>query len=77
MVISDALKLSLNSCYGKSNDKYSFLYDPLYTMKTTINGQLMLTMLCESLVNSIPDLTMLQVNTDGITVKIHRNYADL
>lgn len=77
MAISDALKLSLNSVYGKSNDKHSFLFDPVYTMKTTINGELMLTMLCEKLVNNIPDLLMLQVNTDGLTVKIHRKYIDI
>jgi len=70
MTMSDGFKLSLNSVYGKSNDKYSFLYDPEYTMKTTLNGQLMLAALCERLVNAIPNLQMLQVNTDGVTVKI-------
>ncbi len=75
--ISDALKLSANSVYGKSNDEYSFLYDPKYTMATTINGQLLLTMLCEKLVNTIPELTMLQVNTDGITVKIPKKWQDV
>lgn len=76
MSISDALKLSLNSVYGKSNDKFSFLYDPMYTMKTTLNGQLMLTMLIEDLVENI-DLQMLQVNTDGITVKIKKTDLEL
>lgn len=75
MTLSDGFKLSLNSVYGKSNDIHSFLYDPLYTLKTTINGQLMLAILAESLVSNIEDLTVLQVNTDGITVKIHKNYV--
>ena len=73
MSISDALKLSLNSVYGKSNEATSFLYDPMYTMKTTINGQLMLTMLAEELVLRIPNLIVLQINTDGITVMIPNN----
>tara|TARA_R100000951_G_scaffold115148_3_gene122318 strand:+ start:1572 stop:1742 length:171 start_codon:yes stop_codon:yes gene_type:complete len=31
--ITDAgLKLALNGTYGKSNDKYSYLYDPKFTM---------------------------------------------
>lgn len=62
-----ALKLALNGVYGKSNDKYSFFYDPLYTMKITINGQLLLSMLCEKL----QDLgcEVLQANTDGVTVR--------
>lgn len=37
----------------------------------------MLSMLCEWLNTKINDLTMLQVNTDGITVKIKRNDIDL
>jgi hypothetical protein len=41
-------------------------------MKTTINGQLMLAMLAEYLVEHIKDITILQVNTDGITVRIDR-----
>lgn len=73
MSISDALKLSLNSVYGKSNEATSFLYDPMYTMKTTINGQLMLTMLAEELVLGIPDMVVLQINTDGITVIVPNN----
>lgn len=73
MTVSDGLKLSLNSVYGKSNDKFSFLRDSLYTLKTTINGQLMLTMLCEDLVENIEDLTMLQINTDGLSIKIRRS----
>lgn len=73
MTMSDGFKLSLNSVYGKSNDQYSFLMDNKYTIKTTINGQLMLTMLCEDLVENIEDLIMLQVNTDGLTVKIKKS----
>lgn len=69
--LSDGFKLALNSVYGKSNDENSFLYDPLYTMKTTINGQLLLSMLAESIVQSL-ECTVLQINTDGITTKIRR-----
>lgn len=77
MIMADGFKLSANSVYGKSNDKHSFLYDPIYTLKTTLNGQLMLSMLCEELNTKIKDLTMLQVNTDGITVKIRREDLDI
>ena len=58
MVLSDGYKLSLNSVYGKSNDEYSFLMDPLYTVKTTINGQLLISMLIEQLC-VIPNLIIL------------------
>ncbi len=65
------LKLALNGVYGKSNSHYSPFYDPLYTMKITINGQLLLCMLAEQLIK-IPNLSMIQINTDGLTFKIPR-----
>lgn len=70
-----ALKESLNAAYGNSNNKHSPLYDPFYTMQTTINGQLMLCMLAEQLMK-IPRLTMVQANTDGITVRCPRKHLD-
>ena len=73
MVLSDGFKLAANSVYGKSNDINSFLYDPKFTMCITLNGQLLLTMLAEELVDRIKDMTVLQINTDGITLKIPNN----
>ncbi len=71
-VLADGFKLAANSVYGKSNDVYSWLYDPQYTMATTINGQLLLTMLAEMLMK-IDDSKLIQINTDGLTMKIHRD----
>lgn len=71
-VVAEGLKIAANSIYGNSNSMYSFLYDPVYTLKTTINGQLMLTMLAEALQENLPGLELIQVNTDGITVRIDR-----
>ena len=72
-VMNTGFKLSLNSVYGKSNSEYSWLYDPLYTLKTTLAGQLSLCMLSEMLMSNMNDLTMLQINTDGLTVKIPKD----
>jgi len=74
---NSGLKLALNGVYGKSNDKFSLFYDPKYTMQITINGQLLLSILAETFVDNIKDLTMLQINTDGITVKVKRTDKDL
>jgi len=71
---NSGLKLALNGVYGKSNDQYSLFFDPMYTMKITINGQLFLSMLAESIVDELPDTQMLQVNTDGITIKIKKEH---
>ena len=44
----------------------------MYTIQTTLNGQLMLSMLAEDIVLGIDDITVLQVNTDGLTVRMLR-----
>jgi len=74
--IVDGYKESANIPYGKSNDENSFLYDPLYTLKTTIAGQLVITMLCERLCE-IPNSQMLMVNTDGCEILIPREYENM
>jgi hypothetical protein len=63
-------KLAANGAYGKSNSKFSVLYDPLFTMQITINGQLMICMLAEQLC-SLPSVSLIQCNTDGITYIVH------
>lgn len=75
--MADGYKLSLNSVYGKSNSEYSFLYDPLYTLKTTLTGQMSLCMLSEMLFLAIPKMKMLQINTDGITSMIPKKYESI
>lgn len=69
-------KIILNSTYGLSNDENSFLYDPEFTMRITINGQLSLMMLYEMICQEIPDCTPLMQNTDGLETKIPREYVD-
>lgn len=68
------LKLALNGVYGDSNNVYSPFYDPAYTMAITINGQLLLCMLAEELMK-IPGLSMIQANTDGLTVYVPRVFT--
>lgn len=65
-----ALKIALNGVYGKSNSKFSVVYDPQFTLKITINGQLLLTMLAEEL-SSLGRLLL--CNTDGLEIKIPRS----
>lgn len=71
-----ALKLALNGAYGKSNSEFSPFYDPQFTMTITINGQLSLCMLAERMLK-IPECEMIQVNTDGLTVRIPRKYRHM
>lgn len=66
-----AYKLAMNGVYGASNDRFSVFYDPLFTMKITIGGQMMVAMLAESLM-TVPDLRIIQANTDGLTMRMRR-----
>ena len=48
------LKLALNRVYGDSNNVFSVFYDPLFTMSITLNGQLLLCLLAENLMEHVP-----------------------
>ena len=74
-VVAEALKIVINSIYGKFGYEYGDIYDRMCTLKTTINGQLFILMLCEELeLNNIP---VVSANTDGIVVKLKLDKKDL
>ena len=75
MVIMEGYKLAANGSYGKSGEESSFLYDPKYTMTTTINGQLLLSMLLEEILINSKSI-LLQGNTDGLTFHVLRTELD-
>lgn len=70
--LSKVLKLALNGTFGNSGNPYSFFFDNSYLLGTTINGQLLITMLIDRLL-SIPDLEIIQANTDGVTIRVARS----
>lgn len=59
----EGFKLAANSIYGKSNEPNSAFYDPLYTLKTTIGGQMFLSLWTEKLVKAIPEIKFISHNT--------------
>jgi len=69
--VNKMLKLALNGVFGDSNSKFSVFYDPKFTMSITLNGQLLLCMLAERLM-SIESLSLIQINTDGLTVRFKK-----
>ena len=70
------LKILLNSVYGLSNDKFSFLRDRQFTLSICINGQLLLSQLFEAVILGIPDSKLIMANTDGFEVLIPKEYED-
>lgn len=67
-----ALKLALNAVFGDSNNIYSRgFYDPAFMLSITVNGQLLIAVLAEALA-AIDGVTIIQANTDGITLMAPR-----
>ena len=69
-ILAEALKIVINSIYGKFSFEKGDLYDRLCTLKVTINGQLMILLLCEEL--ELNNIEVISANTDGIVIKLHK-----
>jgi hypothetical protein len=72
--IVGALKLAVNSVYGKSSDMQSWIYDRQLTMFTTITGELSLLMLIEAY--ELAGINIISANTDGVTIKVHKDKVE-
>lgn len=68
--VNAALKIVINSTFGKLNDAYSPLRSIPDALRVTINGQLMLLMMVERL--EVAGAEVLSVNTDGVTIRWDR-----
>jgi len=75
--INYVLKIILNSAYGLSKDKYAYLYDPKWQLAITINGQLLLTMLTEWIVDATSYCKICFENTDGASYIIKKSEKHL
>jgi hypothetical protein len=73
--IVGALKLAVNSVYGKSSDMLSWIYDRQLTMFTTITGELSLMMLIEQY--ELNGIHVISANTDGVTIRIKKDLIPL
>lgn len=67
---NETLKLALNGATGNYQNQFSWLYDPVEVLKIRINGQLLLLMLAEKLMENGAILG--QLNTDGILYLIDK-----
>lgn len=61
---NDVLKYALNAVTGKMQQETSWMYDPFTVFKIRINGQLVLLMLVDRLLEL--GCEIIQVNTDGV-----------
>ena len=70
-IAAEALKIVINSIYGKLGSELFFLYDRFAQMQVTINGQLMTMTLIEEL--ELNGIHVISANTDGIVIKLPRD----
>lgn len=75
--INYVYKIILNSIFGLSSEINSYYYDKKLTYGITINGQLMLIMLAEALTISVPDVRVIQMNTDGVSYIYKKKYQSI
>lgn len=63
-------KIVLNGTYGASKAKFNQLYDPRQANNVCMNGQLMLLDLIEHVEKAIPNVKLVQSNTDGVMFEL-------
>ena len=73
--IVGALKLAVNSVYGKSSDMQNWIYDRRLTMFTTITGELSLLMLIEQY--ELRGIHVISANTDGVTIMVKKEQLEI
>lgn len=69
-LLAQVLKIVINSIYGKLGYELGDICDRMAVLKVTINGQLMVMMLCEEL--ELNGIEVVSANTDGIVVKLYK-----
>lgn len=69
-VLAQVLKIVINSIYGKLGFEMGDICDRLAVLNVTINGQLLIMMLCEEL--ELNGIEVVSANTDGIVVKLYK-----
>lgn len=72
---NETLKLALNGLSGNLQQEFSWVYSPFTVMQVRINGQLLLLMLAERLLNV--GCSLKQINTDGILFSVPKSKIDI
>lgn len=73
-VTADTLKITVNAMFGLLNFPNYWLYDPRAALSVTINGQMFLLMLIESL--ELNGFEVISANTDGVTAFVPKHRTE-
>lgn len=74
--VANAAKLVLNTVYGCMKNQYNKLYDPFMATCVCLSGQLIVMDLMCRIHDVIPDVEIVQLNTDGWVLSIPRSDYD-
>jgi hypothetical protein len=74
--LAAGLKIAVNSVFGKTKLAYSWLLDPVMSVTITVRGQLTLLKFVDVLAD-IAGIEVVSANTDGVTVRVRREYAEV
>ena len=74
-IAAEALKIVINSIYGKFGSETFMLYDRFAQLQVTINGQLMTMTLVEEL--ELNGIHVISANTDGIVIKLPKDKLEV
>lgn len=66
------LKIVINGTFGICKDETNKAYDPRNANLICVNGQLLLLDLIEKMEQNVHSFQLIQSNTDGLIIKIHR-----
>jgi hypothetical protein len=69
---ANALKLAMNSSFGKMKDKFCSLYDPYAHFSVTMTGQMGLLYLIDQIYVACPSVEVVNANTDGVCVRMKK-----
>ena len=72
-----SLKLIINTCYGAMLAKGNGLCDRLHGRSVCITNQICMAILISDLAKACKTIWFVNINTDGIMYRIHKNEADL
>lgn len=73
---ANALKLVVNTTYGAMLNQYNDLFDPLMGRSVCITGQLFLLELTQNLYQTVEELRVVQLNTDGLMIEFYEDQYD-
>lgn len=73
---ANAAKLVLNTVYGCMKNQYNKLYDPFMSTCVCVSGQLFIIDLMNRIHERVPDMEIVQLNTDGWVLSIKRSDYD-